>query len=94
MVKLSEIDVGVKDVIEVTLGFIAGYYARKPIEERRRAEKEKDAELFGKTAAQYVANELRKLGVGPEVYKAIDELTLTLKELREELKKYRAGENG
>jgi len=94
MVKLSEIDVGVKDLIVAILGFAAGYYARKPIEERKRIEKEKDAELFGRTAAQYVANELRNLGVGPEVYRAIDELTLTLKELREELKKYRVKENG
>ncbi|MEM5879115.1 MAG: hypothetical protein QXU74_01315 [Candidatus Aenigmatarchaeota archaeon] len=89
MVKLSEIDVGTKDLV-VALAFgLAGYYLRKPIEERRRAEKESDAQLIGRTAAQYVAAELRSFGVGPETYRAIDELTQTLKELREELKKYR-----
>ncbi|MEM5829139.1 MAG: hypothetical protein QW040_01220 [Candidatus Aenigmatarchaeota archaeon] len=89
MVKLSEIDIGTKDLVEILLGVLAGYYIRKPIEERRKAEKESDAQLIGKTAAQYVANELRNLGFGPEIYKGIDELTQTLKELKEELKKYR-----
>jgi hypothetical protein len=94
MVKLGEIDIGIKDLLELMLGFAGGYYARKPIEEKRQIEKQKDAELFGRTAAQYIANEIRSMGVGPEVYKVIDELTSTLKELKEELKKYRVKENG
>ncbi|MEM5773116.1 MAG: hypothetical protein QXL86_02720 [Candidatus Aenigmatarchaeota archaeon] len=89
MVKLSEIDIGTKDLVVLLLGVLGGYYVRKPIEEIRRSEKESDAQLIGKTAAQYVAAELRSLGVGPESYRAIDELTKTLKELREELRKYR-----
>lgn len=94
MVKLCEIDVGVEHVIIALLGAAVGYYARKPIEERRQAEKQRDAELFGRTAAQYVANEIRSMGIGPEVYKAIDELTSTLKELKQELKSYRVKESG
>jgi hypothetical protein len=94
MVKLGEIDIGIKDLLELMLGFAGGYYARKPIEEKRQIEKQKDAELFGRTAAQYIANEIRSMGVGPEVYKVIDELTSTLRELKEELKKYRVKENG
>ena len=89
MVKLSEIDVGVKDLVVLLAGTLVGYYIRKPLEEKRRAEKESDAQLIGRTAAQYVAAELRALGIGPESYRAIDELTQTLKELKEELKKYR-----
>jgi|GEM_PF-3110330 hypothetical protein len=94
MVKLSEIDIGTKDLLELILGFAGGYYARKPIEEKRQIEKQKDAELFGKTAAQYIVSEIRKLGVEPEAYKVVDELTSTLKELKEELKKYRVKESG
>jgi hypothetical protein len=94
MVKLGEIDIGTKDLIIALLAAAVGYYARKPIEEKRQAEKQRDAELFGRTAAQYVANEIKNLGVEPEVYKAIDELTTTLKELKEELKKYKVKENG
>jgi len=89
MVKLGEIDIGTKDVVELLVGALLGYYLRKPIEERRRAEKESEAHLIGRTAAQYVANELRSLGIGPESYKAIDELTQTLRELKEELKRYK-----
>lgn len=93
MVKLGEIDVGTKDLVVLLAGTLIGYYIRKPIEEKRKAEKESDAHLIGKTAAQYVANELKMLGIGPESYKAIDELTQTLRELKEELKKYR-GKDG
>ncbi|MEM5852800.1 MAG: hypothetical protein QXG39_01390 [Candidatus Aenigmatarchaeota archaeon] len=93
MVKLGEIDVGTKDLIVLLAGALVGYYVRKPIEEKRKVEKESEAHLIGKTAAQYVANELRALGIGPESYKAIDELTATLKELKEELKRYR-GKDG
>ncbi|MEM5773299.1 MAG: hypothetical protein QXL86_03730, partial [Candidatus Aenigmatarchaeota archaeon] len=89
MVKLSEIDIGTKDLVVALASALIGYYVRKPIEEMKRAEKESNAQLIGKTAAQYVAAELRSLGIGPESYRAIDELTQTLKELREELKKYR-----
>lgn len=89
MVKLSEIDVGTKDLVVLFLGALAGYYLRKPIEEKRRVEKENDAQLIGKTVAQYVANELRSLGIVAESYKTIDQLTQTLKEISEELKKYR-----
>ncbi|MEM5836237.1 MAG: hypothetical protein QXR09_00720 [Candidatus Aenigmatarchaeota archaeon] len=89
MVKLSEIDIGTKDLIIALGSALIGYYARKPIEEMKKAEKESDAQLIGKTAAQYVAAELRSFGIGPETYRAIDELTQTLKELREELRKYR-----
>jgi hypothetical protein len=94
MVKLGEIDIGTKDLIIALLGMGIGYYARKPIEERRQIEKQKEAELFGRTAAQYIANEIRSMGVGPEVYKVIDELVATLKELKEELKKYKVKESG
>lgn len=89
MVKLGEIDVGTKDLVVLLAGALVGYYIRKPIEEKRRAEKESDAQLIGRTAAQYIAAELRSLGIGPESYRAIDELTQTLKELKEELRKYR-----
>ncbi|MEM5766428.1 MAG: hypothetical protein QW423_02235 [Candidatus Aenigmatarchaeota archaeon] len=89
MVKLSEIDVGTKDLVVLLAGALVGYYIRKPMEEKRRVEKENDAQLIGKTAAQYVANELRSLGIGPESYKAIDELAQTLKDLKDELRKYR-----
>jgi hypothetical protein len=93
MVKLSEIDIGTKDLIVAVLSFFTGYYARKPIEERKQAERQREAELFGKTAAQYIANEIRSLGVGPEVYQVISELTSTLKELKQELKKYKVKES-
>lgn len=89
MVKFSEIDIGTKDLVIALLAAAVGYYARKPIEEKRQAEKQKDAELFGRTAAQYVANEIRSLGVGPEIYKALEELNRTLKELREEFRSYK-----
>jgi hypothetical protein len=94
MVKLGEVDIGAKDIIIALIGAAIGYYARKPIEEMRQAEKQKDAELFGKTTAQYVANEIKNWGIGPEIYKAIDELVSTFKELKEELKKYKVEKNG
>jgi hypothetical protein len=89
VVKLSEIDIGTKDIVLVVLSAAAGYYARKPIEEKRREEELKKAELYGRTAAEYVASEIKKLGFGPEAYKAIDDLTATLKEVKEVLKHYR-----
>lgn len=88
MVKLSEIDIGTKDALIALLSAAAGYYLRKPIEEKRMEEKKRDAELFGRTAAQYLAGELKVFG--PETYKAIDELTETLREVKEELKRYKA----
>jgi len=91
MVRLSDIEIGTKDVVVALLSAAAGYYMRKPIEEKKREEKLRDAELFGRTAAQYLAEEMKNRGaIGPETYKAIDELTATLKDVKEELKNYRA----
>jgi len=90
MVKLSDVDIGTKDVIVAVLSAAVGYYMRKPIEEKRREEKLRDAELFGKTAAQYLVGEIKNIGLGPETYKAIDELTATLRDVKEELRNYRA----
>lgn len=90
MVKLSEIEIGTKDIIIAILSAAAGYYIRKPIEDRMKEQKMRDAELFGRTAAHYLAEEMKTKGItGPETYQALDELTATLKEVREELKRYK-----
>ena len=89
MVKLSEIDIGTKDATIALLSAAITWYAKGPIEERRKQEKFRDAELFGRTAAQYLAEEIKNRGLlGPETYKAIEDLTATLKEVKDGLKSY------
>jgi len=92
MVKLSDIDIGTKDVAIALLSGLAGYYARRPIDERRQEEELKHAELFGRAAAQYIAEELKTKGLPTtEIYRAIDDMTKTLTEVKDVLKEYKLG---
>jgi len=89
MVKLSDIDIGTKEAAVALLSAAITWYAKGPIEEKRKQEKLHDAELFGRTAAQYLAEEIKSKGLlGPETYRAIEELTSTLKEVKDGLEHY------
>ncbi|MHA1744067.1 MAG: hypothetical protein ACTSV6_07435 [Candidatus Heimdallarchaeota archaeon] len=91
--KLSEIDLNASHLVAAALG-AAAYHLYKVYktkeDEKKAAERREEAERFGRSIAQYVIQDIRNRGVPQsEVYTATDELIKTLKEVKEELKRYK-----
>jgi len=85
--KLSDIDLNSSHVVVAILSALGGYFGGNKYMEIKMAEKKQDAENFGRTVAQYLVTEMKGRGVQEtETYKATNELTELLKEVRDELK--------
>lgn len=90
MVKLNEIDLNSSHAAVAVLAALAGYFGGNKYMEIRRAERKQEAENFGRITAQYLVSELKGKGIQEsEAYKATDDLTKLLKEVRDELKQYK-----
>ncbi|MHC1587757.1 MAG: hypothetical protein ACXQTX_04725 [Candidatus Syntropharchaeia archaeon] len=76
--KLSEIEV--KDILIPVVSFAIGYWIRMPLEEKKKREREENAEYIGRKTAYYVSEELKELV--KEMYETVRETKEILKEVK------------
>jgi len=88
--KLSEVDLNVSHAIVAIISAIGGYYGGNYLKERRASERRQDALYLASTAAPIIAAEIKGKGITQsDACTATDEVMQLLREVRDELRKYR-----